>query len=307
MENLITRLQLRHVRLLHAIGRYGQISLAAEMLSVSQPAASRMLADIEKIVGQPLFARHPKGMTATSMGEILLRHAKKIVGDLEEAATDVEAFRAGRSGRVKVGAVTGPAVGFLVPAVQGLKKGAEFADITVDVAPSAELMAGLLRGDYDFVLARIPPDVDPRLLSIERGRVEEIRMLVRAGHPLAPKDNVTFADIADLVWLIQASGMPIREAVEQAFVNRNIPVPREIINTSSLMVSLRYLINTDAVAACSKEVVELLVNSGAAGWAALPMRETLILTPYHIIRLKGRSITPLGKRMLEYLKSELAF
>lgn len=115
-------------------------------------------------------------------------------------------------------------------------------------------------------------------------------MLVRAGHPLASRDNVNFGDIANLVWVMETSEMPIREAVEEACMSRDIPVPREIINVSSLMVSLRYLIDTDAVAACSKEVVELPGVSGAAGWTALPMRESLIPKLYHIVQSKGMRV-----------------
>lgn len=306
MEILINRLQLRHLRLVHAIAESGQISLAAGRLALTQPAASRTLAEVERLVGEALFERHPKGMLPTPIGEVVVRHAGTLLRGLDATVADVDAFRLGRAGVVRVGAVTGPAVSYVVPAVQRLKLEARLAEVSVDVAPSVELMAGLLRGDYDLVLCRVPPDVDPRLLHILRGRVEEIRFLTRAGHPLAQRRRLTFADLVDVGWVIQGTGMPIRAAVEQAFINRDLPVPRDTINTASLLVSLSYLQNSDAVAAISKEVVELLVATRMAGWATLDMSETLILSPYHVIRSRERPLTPVCARLLDLLLAEMA-
>lgn len=306
MEPLLSRLQLRHIRLIHTVAQCGQLSIAADRLSLTQPAASRTLAEIERLVGEPLFERHPKGMLPTPIGEVMSRHAGTLLGDLEATAADLDAFRHGQAGVVRVGAVTAPAVSFVVPAVQRLKQDARLAEISVEVAPSVELMAGLLRGDFDLVLCRVPPDVDPRLLEIMRGRVEEIRFLTRAGHPLLQRRGLKFADLADMSWVIQGVGMPIREAVEQAFINRDLPVPRDTINSASLLVSLSYLQNSDAVAAISKEVVELLSSGGAEGWGTLDMSETLILSPYHLIRSKGRPMTPICARLIELIVAQMS-
>jgi DNA-binding transcriptional LysR family regulator len=306
MEPLLSRLQLRHIRLIHAIAECGQISIAATRLSLTQPAASRTLAEIERLVGEALFERHPKGMIPTPIGEVMVRHAGTLMGDLDATAADMDAFRHGQSGVVRIGAVTGPAVSYVVPAVQRLKQDARLAEVSLDVAPSVELMAGLLRGDYDLVLCRVPPDMDPRLLEIMRGRVEEIGFLTRAGHPLLRRRGLTFAQLTDMSWVIQSTGMPIRAAVEQAFINRDLPVPRDTINTASLLVALSYLRNTEAVAAISREVIDLLIDGGAEGWATLDMSETVILSPYHVIRLKGRPMTPVAARLLDLVQAEMA-
>ena len=69
MSNLAHRLQLRDLRLIEAISATGQLALAAERLSMTQPAASRLLAAIEKTIGSRIFTRHPKGMTPTAVGD----------------------------------------------------------------------------------------------------------------------------------------------------------------------------------------------------------------------------------------------
>ena len=82
MHNLAKRLQLRDFRLIQAIAETGQLALAAERLSITQPAASRMLAGMESLIGVSLFTRHPKGMTPTPIGETLARNANGLLRSL---------------------------------------------------------------------------------------------------------------------------------------------------------------------------------------------------------------------------------
>lgn len=306
METLHSRLQLRHVRLIHAIAETGQLSIAAERLSITQPAASRTLAEIERVLGAALFDRQPKGMVPTDLGRVLIRHAAAIIGEFDSTLHDLDAFRSGRAGAVWIGAVTGPAVSLVVPAIQRLKRDSPMAEIQVDVAPSVDLLAGLVRGDYDFVLARRPPDVDARQLSITPGKVEEIRILARADHPLLHRTGLRLVDLAELEWVIQSAGMPIREAVEQAFTNRTIAVPENTVNTASLLLTLSYLHTSDAIAAVTKEVVELLRATGTGGWATVDLRDEIVLSPYHMMRLKDRTMSPICARLEALLAADLS-
>ncbi len=306
MQLNIKNLNLRHLRLLHAIATEGQLSIAAERLAITQPAASRTLSEVEALVGEPLFLRSPKGMVATQIGHVFCRHADAVVGQLGSAVSDLNAFRTGLAGKVRLGAVTGPAVGYVVPAVQALKAEAPLAEVSIDVAPSVELVEGLLRDSYDMVLARIPANVDPRLLETRRGRVEEVRVLARAGHPLKTETRLTFHDLVDQAWIIQGTGMPIRGAMEQAFINRNLPPPQDVIDTASLVFTVGFLMRSDALAAVTAEVAELLLSTRPDGLTEIELSEELILSPYYLIRRKGHATSPICDRMQHLLSEEIA-
>ncbi|TWG97320.1 DNA-binding transcriptional LysR family regulator [Mesorhizobium sp. J18] len=298
MLDLLNRLQLKDYRLIQAIAETGQLALAAERLSVSQPAASRMLAGIERLAGVPLFARHPKGMTPTPIGETLARNANGLLRSLEQTLQETEAAISGRAGTVRVGSVTGGAVGFVVPAIRRLKKTAPEADIHIDVAPSDILIAGLLRGDYDFVLSRIPPGTDARQFAVRRGRVEVIRFLVRRSHPLVGRGPLKPEQLVGHEWVIQAPHTPMRQAVEEAFFSYGIPLPGEIVNTTSLLVMIAYLNSTDAIAPISREVADLVAPAGEESrLAALDLEEPIIVNPYHLISLKNQAMSPLAIRL----------
>lgn len=306
MIPILPRLTLRQLRLVHTVAQLGQLSQAAEALAMTQPAASRTLADIESLVGEPLFDRRPRGMVPTTIGEVFLRHAGALMGQLESMAGDLDAHRTGRAGSITIGTVTGPALGYVVPAIEALKSYAPRAKVTVDVAPSSELVHGLLRGTYDIVLARVPPDVDPNQLEISRGRVEELRFFARASHPLHARAQLKLQDLEHVTWVIQSAGKPIREAIEQAFLSRERQVPRDIVNTSSLLFTMGYLSHTDAVAAVTSEVLDLFQNSDVRGLRPLSLAEDIILSPYHLIRRKGHVQTPICEDLLQILKGLLA-
>ena len=61
-------LKLRHMRLVAALEEHGQIRAAAQAMNISQPAASRMIAEIEDILGVPICERLPRGIRLTPYG-----------------------------------------------------------------------------------------------------------------------------------------------------------------------------------------------------------------------------------------------
>ena len=298
MANPFTRLKLRHYRLISSIAEHGQLSMAADHLAITQPAASRSLAEIERTLGMPLFERHPKGMNATPIGEVMVRHANILLADLDHATDELASFRDGSSGTVRVGAVTGAAVGFLVPAIKELKCNSESADIRVEVAPSVELMTGLLAGELDFVLCRVPPGVEAGQLKVLRGRVEHLSLLVRKGHPQEVLANVELGALSDFTWVVQQHGMPIREAIEQRHVTVGLIPPQDVIESSSLLMTIAYLMASDAVSPVAREVAELLLATNGGALATLNMKENITVSPYHLIQQKRRPLSPLAQRLL---------
>jgi DNA-binding transcriptional LysR family regulator len=306
MSGQLSRLKLRHYRLISSIAKHGQLSIAADQLAITQPAASRSLAEIERVIGAELFERHPKGMRPTPVGEVVARHAGILLSGLEQAGDEFTAFRDGLSGTVRVGAVTGAAVGFLVPAIRELKRTSDFVDIKVEVAPSVDLMEGLLSGEFDFVLCRIPPGTDADQLDMLRGRAEHLSLLVRAGHPLLRRPRLDLDALGGCTWIVQQHGMPIREAIEQKHLVAGLRPPKDVIESSSLLMTIAYLMASDAVSPVATEVSDLLLNSNAGALATLDMREAIIVSPYHLIRRRRRPISPLAQRLLSLVLERLS-
>ncbi|MFK7853214.1 MAG: LysR substrate-binding domain-containing protein [Granulosicoccus sp.] len=305
MQHLINRLQWRHLRLVKAIHETGQLSSAAERMAVTQPSASRMLAEIETMVEQRLFVRNPRGMTPTPIGHVFIQHTLSLLQGLTEAAKEVSSFASGTTGSASVGSVTGAAVAYVVPSVQRLLREASGADISIAVAHSEELIQGLLNGEYDFVLSRVPPSHDRRQFDFMQGRSEDIEFLVRAGHPLLEQKAITMDSFRQFGWVIQGGGTPIRESVEYAFVKNSIPLPDEIIVTTSLLVTIAYLQDSDAISPVTSEVAELIKRSATGGMSAVSSPDPITVEPYHLIQKKEHMLNPLALRLRDLVMDAL--
>jgi DNA-binding transcriptional LysR family regulator len=304
MQNLPVRQMLKPVqlRLVQEIATHGQLQLAAEAVGMTQPAASRALAEVERHFGSPLFVRQPRGMTPTEIGLSVLRRAQVILRELRSISTDVEALRSGFAGAVSVGAVTGPAVSDLIPAIREVKKVAPEADITVEVMPSRDLLRRLTEGEMDFVLARILPEFDSRDFEILPMRDEKVSFVVRADHPLARAPSVTLTELSTAEWIMQQHGAPIREATVAAFAHVGLPEPRNVINSPSMLLSIAYLAQSEAVAPISEEVASLLMAPPInAGFAVLNVPHDVRVSPYYLLNLRRHPLTPLALQLRERL------
>jgi Transcriptional regulator len=304
-EHIGVRLQPKHFSLVSAIAEKGQLSLAANALALTQPAASRMLAEIERLVGGPVFFRTPKGMEPTEVGSAIARRARTVLEEIQEVAREIDAIQRGHAGSVRVGAVTGGAVGYVVPAMQALKAEAEAVDIHVDVAPSGDLITALLAGHYDFILGRVPVGMDIRQFDIIGRRTEEVDLLVHHTHPLADTRGLSVADLVHFPWVMQAPGAPVRRAVEDVFLANGARIPSNIVNTTSLLVMIALLVSSNAIAPMSVEVSDLLCHDPrGAGLTALDLRQSITVEPYHLITLKGKRMSPLATRLKELVVRE---
>ena len=306
-SDILTQLRSVHWRLIAAIGSTGQLQAAAQMCNMTQPAASRMLAEIERTVAVRLFDRGPKGMTATDEGDLLIQRARILLQDISDTSRALSELREGRGGTIRVGAVTGASVGYLVPAIRKLRAVTTNVEITVDVAPSSSLALDLASGQLDLAISRIPADVDRSAFDLAPGKTEKIVLMVRKEHPLLRAKSVGLPDLLGYEWVMQARGNPIREAIDSAFADRSLRSPANVINSSSLLVTIALLSRTDAIAPMSTELDDLLTNQPvAAGFAALRLETEIVVPPYYVLTQANRFISPATQRLRALILAEIA-
>ncbi len=289
--DFIRRIKPTHLRLLSKIAEVGQLQIAAHALAMSQPAASRILADIERQTNAPLFFRTPKGMEVSPIGSAFIRHARVVLAELESLEKEVRDLSDGLAGEVRIGTVTGAAVGLVLPVLTELRETAPDVMVTIEVGPSTELVRGLEEGRFDFIAARIPTEYDSREFMVHPARTEIVKLIVRDSHPLAGKIGVTLDELVDFDWVIQERGSPIRQVVEAAYHSASCPIPSRIINSSSLLVVEALLASSDAIAPQSSEVAELLTGDAiGARLTTINLREPITVSPYFVVRQKARQL-----------------
>jgi len=295
-----------HVRLLIQIAETGKLQSAAEALAISQPAASRILSDLETQAGGALFRRHPKGMEPTPVGAVFLKRARVILSEFESLEAEIDDAKAGRAGKIRVGSVSGPTVGCLVPAIRHVKTISPKIEATIEVGTSAELFRGLQEGRFDFIIARPPPSYDTLGYRVMPARGEVVSLVVNPDHPLAHRQGLQLGDLADYEWVVQERGSPIRTAVEQAFHAQDLPTPANITNSSSLLVVLAMVKHSPAIASLAHEVAELVTQPANSDAPVILKLETPIsVTPYFVMYDRNRQFSPSAELVLQEVIARL--
>ncbi|HAY48239.1 LysR family transcriptional regulator [uncultured Thalassospira sp.] len=302
--NLFQRgLKLSHLRMIVAMEETGQISLAADMLKTSQPAASRLLSEMETILEARLCVRSPRGIEMTNAGRALARRARSMLIEIREAEREIEDIKHG-GGTVFVGAVTAAAVDLVVPAIRSVQSVNSLLEAHVSVGPSNLLIKDLLAGDHDFVIGRVPEDMDPRQFNIREIRSEKIRLMVRTGHPLLDATTpITLARLAKFEWILPPPGNLMRRTIEDVFISRHLPLPHSSLNSASLLVTLATLADTDAIAPMAEEVTSLLSSGGLI--TELPFDGMIEIKPYSLITARGHRLSPSAQLVSDHVLARI--
>lgn len=87
-------MELRQLRYLLAIAEAGHVGRATQHVHISQPALSQQLCKLERELGVSLFTRHHRGVRPTAAGLLMLEHARRILGDVDEARQAIANFDA---------------------------------------------------------------------------------------------------------------------------------------------------------------------------------------------------------------------
>ena len=151
----LMRLRTRQLLLAAALGREQHLGRAAAELGISQPAATRMLRELEALLGTPLFDRHARGMTATLAGDALVRYARQMLNDFGATRRELAALAAGLHGVLRVGAVPSAVPSLLAPVLASFKARHARVAVAIKVATSDLMLAQLARGEVELMLGRL--------------------------------------------------------------------------------------------------------------------------------------------------------
>ncbi|OCI91178.1 LysR family transcriptional regulator [Rhizobium sp. AC27/96] len=299
-------LKLNHLRMIVTIEDHGQISAAAETMNMSQPAASRMLSEMESIVKSPLYERVARGVVLTPFGLALAKRARKILLELREAGRELGALRTGKGGAVFLGAVTAPAISLVVPAIQRVTRAYPGIEINIEVENSNVLARELLAARHDFIISRIPDDLDPRLFLAHEIGVEKACLVVRNGHPLLAKGVASLEDLAGYDWVFQPPGTLLRRKVEDIFLTAGVPLPENVVNTSSLLLTLAVVCKTDAIAPIALDMAQFICgqSSQAGESSILPIDFDIDVRPYSLITARERAMPPSARLLHDMILEE---
>ena len=301
LERWITRkFRLRHVELIAELHDCRSILKASRRLSLTQPTVTKALRDVESTLGVKLFERSNRGLEPTSYGEIFARHAKIVLAQLRHAAEELESLRVGYSGKVTVGTLLAASASILPEAIARLKKERPEVAISVAVGTYDILVPSLLVGDLDMVLGRLPEEGRTRALIYEAFYAEPICLVTRPGHPLLRRRRLTLRDLANEAWLLPLPETTLRRQIERAFLEADAPMPRNVIESVSILTNRALLRQSECIGVMPYHVALDDVEHGLL--AILPVKLKSIGTPVGAILRAPGALPPAAAALLECLR-----
>jgi DNA-binding transcriptional LysR family regulator len=298
-------LKLSHLRMIVALEEHEMVGAAAIAVNISQPAASRMIAEMEALLGAPLCERLARGVRLTPLGHSLARHARSVLLQLVEAEREISDVRDGRAGSAALGAVTGPAIDLGAPAIAKLRAIYPRIELSIKIDASNVLARDLLASRLDFIIARVPDDLNPRLFDCHTIGVEEACLVVRRGHPLVGRGPVSVKELGAYEWVIQPRGTPLRRTIEGMFLAANVPLPDRLSNTTSLLLTMIMVAKSDAIAPMSIEAAKFVAEgTGDGPIEILPTKRPIVIQPYSLITVRGRPMSPAARSVYDFIRDE---
>ena len=295
-------LKLSHLRLMAAMLEADQLTQAAAAIGVTQPAASRLVAEIERIIGAPVHERTGRGITLTALGQALALRAQRIQLELDDAARDLTEIALGGVGEVRIGAVTGPALDRVLPALQSERLRHPNVSVEVVVQPSDTLCELLLAGRLDFVIGRLPEGPRAEPLIFVPLEAEPVALIARRGHPLLqhkaslkPEDTLTYD------WIMPDPESRLTRTVMARLDALNLPRPTQRLLTASFLLTLAIVQNSDAIAAVSRASARQFASGEAAAFDLVPIDLAIEVEPFGLITRERVSLTPASQRLADLI------
>ncbi|MFF8785767.1 LysR family transcriptional regulator [Streptomyces sp. NPDC015125] len=205
-------MDLLSLRYFREVARREHVSRAAEELRVAQPSVSRTIARLETELGVPLFDRRGRTIRLNRYGAAFLARVERALDELDDARREMADAAGLDDGSVAVAAET------LLPLTELLAGfRAAHPGVTLRCLQSTpDMMRDQLRArEVDFCVASQPLS-GPGLGSVRLLR-EEVLLVVPAGHPLAARERVTVAEVAEEPFITTGAGHWQRALLERLF------------------------------------------------------------------------------------------
>ncbi|MFP6560670.1 LysR family transcriptional regulator [Paraburkholderia sp. B3] len=301
IDAILRRLRGNHIALLIALDDHGSLRKAAQQVSLSQPATTKSLREIEALFGAELFSRSPRGIVANELGRCVIRHARALRSEISALRDELAAIMRGGGGTLAIGAVMGSMPVWLTPVLKSLREVQPDVSVEVWEDNSARLLSMLDQRLLDLVIGRPSVSVHPDAYDFVPLEIEEVCLIVEGRDPLMRKPPTKLADLADNPWIVPQATLPMRSLLEQLFDDAQLPFPRYAIETSSTFATVSLLRSgAGTVGLMPLKVAQYFAEFGLVG--ILPLQIERRGAPYGIATRRGATLSQPVQRFIDLCK-----
>ena len=282
-------LTLKQLRYFEALAQHGHFGRAAEACSISQPALSMQIREMEAVLGSDLFERGARQVRLTGFGEETLLRAREILRGVEELADMARAARGNLSGRLRIGVI--PTIApYLLPAIIArLTEANPGLDIHLRETVTPKLIRELEEGRLDTAIVALPVS-ESSLTEVDL--FAEDFVLVRPGAE-AGKPVPNPEKLREMRLLLLEEGHCFRDQA-LSFCYAGQAAPRELLDGSSLSTLVQMVGAGIGVTLIPEMAVAVETRSAHVSIARFNGAQ-----PSRRIGMVWRRTSPLSKQLLQ--------
>ncbi len=251
---------LEYYKVFYYVAKLGNLTMAAESLSISQPAVSQTIKQLEGCIGTQLFIRVPKGVRLTTEGQLLYDYVRTGYEQIELGEKKVAQMLNLELGELRIGASDMTLRFYLLPFLEEFHEQYPGIKVMVSNAPTPEILHYLQEGKIDFGVVSTPlPEMD----GVKEVPVKEIEDIFVAGRKFISYKNKTL-DLKQLEQLpiISLEGNTSTRKYMNAFLEKNNVKmnPEFELATSDMIV--QFALRNLGVGSVVKEFAEEYLETG---------------------------------------------
>ncbi|SEK17348.1 MULTISPECIES: LysR substrate-binding domain-containing protein [unclassified Variovorax] len=258
--------QLRHLRCFVAVAQERHLGRAASRLSLSQPAVSKTLGELEEMAKSQLIRRTIEGrrgmLGLTDAGERLLSHSIAVLDAVGAGGEALSTSSPSAADSLRLGVLTCLCAGAMPRSLSRLLEQRPALQVTVETGSNLSLMDALRAGSLDVVLGRMS---DPKLmqgLSFELLGIETLAWAVRPGHAFCGS-TPPLQTLLDQTVILHPPGTVPRQRADTLFAARALAAPARIVETSDFTLARAMVLRSDAVWIAPRYAVEEDFSQGS--------------------------------------------
>ena len=237
-------------------------SLAARNLGLAQPTVHRAITQIEQEAARALFERTSFGMVATRPCRDIAQATRLAFAEFDQAEADLAEFDGREVGRIVLGSLPLSRSVVLPEALARFRTARPTQLVTVIDGPYNEMLAGLRRGEIDFIIGALRDPLPIEDVVQEPLFTDRLAILARPGHALAGEECVTLEALAQHSWAVPGKGTPSRSQFDALFESRGMPLPESILECGSILLMRELLVRSDMLGCISAQQAAAEIEKG---------------------------------------------
>ncbi|MBR9762865.1 MAG: LysR family transcriptional regulator [Rhodobacteraceae bacterium] len=265
LSQTATRAQLEA---LIALRERENFTLAARHLGLAQPTVHRAVAALESEARRPLFERSAMGLRSSRAARALADAARLAFAELDQAVMELAELEGREAGEIVIGALPLSRSSILARAIIAFRKTRPRIAIRVAEGRYDHLLAGLRRGDIDFLVGALRDPLPIGDVVQEALFEDEVILVVGPDHPMLDRGDLTLDDLVALPWVVARRATPTRQIFDQLFAGR--ATPESVVETGSLVLMRQLLRESDHIGIISGLQVASEIDLGLL--CPLPMQ-----------------------------------